>query len=43
MDLKSRVRNNAPDKATLMSDFTEEQINATALYISSLPISGKPN
>ncbi len=39
MDFKSRARNNAPDKATLMSDFTEEQINAIALYISSLPIS----
>ena len=37
LDLKSRARNNAPDKATLMSDFTEEQIIATALYISTLP------
>ncbi len=42
LDLKSRARNNAPDKATLMSDFTEEQIIAIARYISSLPISQKP-
>ena len=37
-DFKTRVRNNAPDKATLLALYSEEEINALADYLASLSV-----
>lgn len=37
MDFKHRRRNNAPDKATLLATFSDEQLKSLAKYFSTLP------
>jgi cytochrome c553 len=38
LDFKARVRNNAPDKATLLALYSEEEIKALADYLASLSV-----
>ena len=38
LDFKARVRNNAPDKATLLALYSEEEIKALADYLGSLSV-----
>jgi cytochrome c553 len=38
LDFKARVRNNAPDKATLLALYSEEEISALADYLASLSV-----
>ena len=38
LDFKTRVRNNAPDKATLLALYSEEEINALADYLASVSV-----
>jgi cytochrome c553 len=36
LDFKSRARNNAPDKGSLLATFTDEQLKAVAQYLGAL-------
>lgn len=38
LDFKARVRNNAPDKATLLALYSEEELKALADYLASLSV-----
>jgi cytochrome c553 len=38
LDFKNRVRNNAPDKATLLALYSEKELRALADYLSSLSV-----
>jgi cytochrome c553 len=38
LDFKARARNNAPDKATLLALYSEEEIDALADYLASLSV-----
>ncbi len=38
LEFKSRVRNNAPDKAALLATYSEQEIQALADYLASLSV-----
>ena len=41
LDFKNRLRLNSPDKASLLSEFSEADIEAMANYLASLTVQPK--